>query len=189
MLLHNQKSMYHMDDVEKTNLTDMVLVAINEVTKFNPENTDGSSYDFGVDFTNISPFNPYMISDVLQDLGYEDVDLDTNGWDHDYWSSFTHPDDKLKESIDNRVTALQQKQQAQVEQETAKVQAQTALIKAQNDADIKVTKAEAEAKANKLKSESLTPELIQMTEAEARLKHGWVTVQGADATVVDASEK
>lgn len=53
----------------------------------------------------------------------------------------------------------------------------------------KVTKAEAEAKANKLKSESLTPELIQMTEAEARLKHGWVTVQGADATVVDASEK
>lgn len=33
-----------------------------------------------------------------------------------------HPDDKLKESIDNRVTALQQKQQAQVEQETAKVQ-------------------------------------------------------------------
>lgn len=322
MLLHNQKSMYHMDDVEKTNLTDMVLVAINEVTKFNPENTDGSSYDFGVDFTNISPFNPYMISDVLQDLGYEDVDLDTNGWDHDYWNSFTHPvkqvknftisneqiilskdsregsegddsfkvstsddamlaisfqmsyrfnpetlvdtykkfkgmdgeaivnnrvktvlkskvsevttnysmmdiysgnrseinnkiteylnnafekeygiqvldasiidvhpDDKLKESIDNRVTALQQKQQAQVEQETAKVQAQTALIKAQNDADIKVTKAEAEAKANKLKSESLTPELIQMTEAEARLKHGWVTVQGADATVVDASEK
>lgn len=90
MLLHNQKSMYHMDDVEKTNLTDMVLVAINEVTKFNPENTDGSSYDFGVDFTNISPFNPYMISDVLRDLGYEDVDLDTNGWDHDYWNSFTH---------------------------------------------------------------------------------------------------
>lgn len=100
-----------------------------------------------------------------------------------------HPDDKLKESIDNRVTALQQKQQAQVEQETAKVQAETALIKAKNEADIKVTKAEAEAKANKLKSESLTPELIQMTEAEARLKHGWVTVQGADATVVDASAK
>lgn len=27
------------------------------------------------------------------------------------------------------------------------------------------------------------------SEEEARLKHGWVTVQGADATVVDASEK
>lgn len=100
-----------------------------------------------------------------------------------------HPDDKLKESIDNRVTALQQKQQAQVEQETAKVQAETALIKAQNEADIKVTAAKAEAEANQLKSASLTPELIQMTEAEARLKHGWVTVQGADATVVDANGK
>lgn len=100
-----------------------------------------------------------------------------------------HPDDKLKESIDNRVTALQQKQQAQVEQETAKVQAETALIKAQNEADIKLTEAKAEAEANQLKSSSLTPELIQMTEAEARLKHGWVTVQGADTTVVDAGEK
>lgn len=89
-----------------------------------------------------------------------------------------HPDDKLKESIDNRVMALQQKQQAQVEQETAKVQAETALIKAQNEADIKITAAKAEAEANSLKSASLTPELIQMTEAEARLKHGWVTVQG-----------
>ncbi len=100
-----------------------------------------------------------------------------------------HPDDKLKESIDNRVTALQQKQQAQVEQETARVQAETALIKAQNEADIKLTEAKAEAEANQLKSSSLTPELIQMTEAEARLKHGWVTVQGADTTVVDAGEK
>lgn len=78
---------------------------------------------------------------------------------------------------------------AQVEQETAKVQAETALIKAQNEADIKVTAAKAEAEANQLKSASLTPELIQMTEAEARLKHGWVTVQGADATVVDANGK
>lgn len=81
------------------------------------------------------------------------------------------------------------KQQAQVEQETAKVQAETALIKAQNEADIKLTEAKAEAEANQLKSSSLTPELIQMTEAEARLKHGWVTVQGADTTVVDAGEK
>lgn len=97
-----------------------------------------------------------------------------------------HPDDKLREAIDNRVTALQQKQQAMAEQETAKVNAETALIKAQNEADIKVTQAKAEAEANNLKAASVTPELIQMTEAEARLKHGWITVQGADATVVDA---
>lgn len=96
-----------------------------------------------------------------------------------------HPDKKLKESIDSRVTALQKKQQAQAEQETAKVEAETALIKAQNEAEIAVTKAEAEAKANQLKASSITPELIAMKEAEARLKHGWVTVKGADATVVN----
>lgn len=94
-----------------------------------------------------------------------------------------HPDDKLKEAIDNRVTALQQKQQAQAEQEKVKVEAETALIKAQNEADIKIKEAEAEAKANGLKSNSITDKLIRMKEAEARLKHGWVTVHGADAVV------
>ena len=94
-----------------------------------------------------------------------------------------HPDDKLKEAIDNRVTALQQKQQAQAEQEKVKVEAETALIKAQNEADIKIKEAEAEAKANDLKSNSITDKLIRMKEAEARLKHGWITVQGADAVV------
>lgn len=94
-----------------------------------------------------------------------------------------HPDDKLKEAIDNRVTALQQKQQAQAEQEKVKVEAETALIKAKNEAEIKRTQAKAEADANKVKASSITRDLIKMTEAEARLKHGWVTVQGADAVV------
>lgn len=94
-----------------------------------------------------------------------------------------HPDEKLKEAIDNRVTALQQKQQAQAEQEKVKVEAETALIKAKNEAEIKKTQARAEADANKVKAASITDELIKMTEAEARLQHGWVTVQGADAVV------
>lgn len=94
-----------------------------------------------------------------------------------------HPDDKLKEAIDNRVTALQQKQQAQAEQEKVKVEAETALIKAQNEAEIKRTKAQAEADANNVKASSITDNLIKMKEAEARLKHGWITVQGADAVV------
>lgn len=99
-----------------------------------------------------------------------------------------HPDKKLKEAIDNRVTALQQKQQAQAEQEKVKVEAETALIKAKNAAEIKVTEATAEAAANKVKSESITEGLIRMTEAEARKEHGWVTVQGAGA-VVSAQDK
>lgn len=94
-----------------------------------------------------------------------------------------HPDKQLKKTINNRVEALQKKQQAQAEQETAKVEAQTALIKAQNEAEIKVTQAKAEAEANKAKAASITPELIKMKEAEARVKWGWVTVQGVDAVV------
>ena len=94
-----------------------------------------------------------------------------------------HPDEKLKEAIDNRVTALQQKQQAEAEQERVKVEAETKLIQSENEASIKVKQAQAEAEANKVLSESITDELIRMTEAEARKQHGWVEVQGADAVV------
>ena len=96
-----------------------------------------------------------------------------------------HPDKKLKEAIDNRVTALQQKQQAEAEQEKIKVEAQTKLIQAENDAAIKMKKAEAEAEANRVLAASITDELIRMKEAEARKEHGWVTVQGADAVVTE----
>lgn len=96
-----------------------------------------------------------------------------------------HPDEKLREAIDNRVTALQQKQQAEAEQEKIKVEAQTKLIQAENDADIKIKKAEAEAEANRVLAASITDELIRMKEAEARKEHGWVTVQGADAVVTE----
>lgn len=95
-----------------------------------------------------------------------------------------HPDAQLQQTINARVTALQKKQQAQAEQETAKVEAETALIKAQNEADISVTKAKAEAEANKVIAESITQPLIDMKEAEARLEHGWVTVQSSGTTAV-----
>lgn len=95
----------------------------------------------------------------------------------------THPDEQLQKAIDARVTALQNKQKAEAEQETAKAEAETALIKAQAEADVAVTKAKAEAEANRVLSQSITQELIDMKEAEARLKHGWVEIQGANTVV------
>lgn len=95
-----------------------------------------------------------------------------------------HPDAKLQEAIDNRVTALQQKQQAEAEQETVKIQAETALIKAENEKQIAITEAEGIAEANRLKAASITPELIQMEEVEARKEHGWVEITGVNSTVV-----
>lgn len=95
-----------------------------------------------------------------------------------------YPDNKLKESIDARVKALQEKQQAEAEQEKIKVQKETEKMQAEADAEIAITKARAEAEANKIKSQSITPELIQMKEAEARMKHGWVTVNGGNVATV-----
>ena len=94
-----------------------------------------------------------------------------------------HPDAQLQQTIDARVTALQNKQKAQAEQETAKVEAATALIKAQNEADITMTKAKAEAEANKVIAGSITQGLIDLKNAEARMEHGWVTVNGASTVV------
>lgn len=73
-------------------MTDIVLVAINEVTKSDP--SEGSRYNVGVDISNMPPFNPYLAGHILQDLGYEESEdgMDTNGWEHDYWDRYTHPD-------------------------------------------------------------------------------------------------
>ena len=89
-----------------------------------------------------------------------------------------HPDEQLQQTINDRVTAMQKKQQAEAEQETIKVQNQTKILEAQADAQAKQIAAEAEAKANSTISASLTDKLLKKMEMEAREKHGWVTVQG-----------
>ena len=58
-------------------------------------------------------------------------------------------------------------------------------MQAEADAQIEITKAQAEAESNRIISESITDNLIRMKEAEAREKHGWVTVNGANTVVTD----
>ena len=99
-----------------------------------------------------------------------------------------HPDEKLQQTISDRVTALQKQQQAKAEQETIKVQNETKIlqaeanakekeiianneaeierIKAQASADALRIEAEAQAKANNDIAASLTPELIEMKKME-----------------------
>lgn len=93
------------------------------------------------------------------------------------------PDDTLMQKIRAKEQAKQDAEIAELNKQTALAQAETDKVKAQTKADVKMIEAQAEADANKVLSESITPELIQMKEAEARLKHGWVTVQGADTVV------
>lgn len=95
-----------------------------------------------------------------------------------------HPDEQLQKTIDDRVTAMQRKQQAEAEQETIRVQNETMIMEAEAKAEAMLIAAQAEADANKIIAASITEELINMKEAEARMEHGWVTVQGAGSTVV-----
>ncbi len=94
-----------------------------------------------------------------------------------------HPDEQLQQTINDRVTAMQKKQQAQAEQETIKVQNETKIMQAQADADAKLIAARAEAESNAIISNSLSENLLKKMEMEAREKHGWVTVQGANTVV------
>ena len=93
------------------------------------------------------------------------------------------PDDTLMQKIRAKEQAKQDAEIAELNKQTALAQAETDKVKAQTEADVKMIEAQAEADANKVLSESITPELIQMKEAEARLKHGWITVPGADTVV------
>lgn len=105
-----------------------------------------------------------------------------------------HPDAQLQQTIDDRVKAMQRKQQAEAEQETIKVQNQTKVleaetaakvkeIEAQTQAKIKEIEAQAEANANQVISNSITEGLLREMEMEARIKHGWITVNGATNVV------
>lgn len=80
----------------------------------------------------------------------------------------------------NRQTALAQ---AETDKAMALAKAETDKVVAQSKADVALIEAQAEAEANRAISASITPELIQMKEAEARMEHGWVTVQGAGSVV------
>lgn len=97
-----------------------------------------------------------------------------------------HPDERLQKTIEDRVTALQKKQQAQAEQETAKVEAETKKIKAQAEADAMLIEAQAEADAYRIKSSEITDNLLRKWELDARMQHGWVTIQGAGTVVTPA---
>lgn len=96
-------------------------------------------------------------------------------------------DAALQEKVRAKEQAKQDAEIAELAKQTAEAQAETNRVVAESEAAVKLIEAEAEAAANKTIAESITPELIQMKEAEARLEHGWVTVQGA-GTVVTAHE-
>lgn len=94
--------------------------------------------------------------------------------------SFTITDqdagDEIEKAIKDESVKQKQVDSAKQDQEKVKIEAETKKIQAQADADAEVIKAQGQADANAKLSGSITAELIQMKEAEARLQHGWVEV-------------
>ncbi|RKI37029.1 hypothetical protein D7V86_23970 [bacterium D16-51] len=89
---------------------------------------------------------------------------------------------------------IAKKQQAQMDYEKQQIENKKEIEKAEADAKVKKTQAQAEAdatkiaadaesEANKKVADSITDKLIENKLAEAREKHGWVTVKGADTVV------
>ena len=97
--------------------------------------------------------------------------------------SEVRPDEQIMSTIKDKAIMQEELAVEEKKQEKVALEAETKRIEAQGEADKKLIEAQAEADANKLLEQSITPELIKMKEAEARLKHGWVTVQGADTVV------
>ena len=94
-------------------------------------------------------------------------------------------DEELQAKVQQKEQAKQDAEKAELDKQTAIAQGEAAKAKAEADAQVTITNAKAEAEANRLKSESITDELIRMTEAEARKEHGWVEVTGVDTVVAD----
>lgn len=91
-------------------------------------------------------------------------------------------DEETQKSIDAIIRAGQENEKAKLDAETAKTQADSEAYK-------KTKAAEAEAESNRKIAESITDNLIKYEEAQARKKHGWVTVNGAGTVVTDETGK
>ncbi len=104
-------------------------------------------------------------------------------------------DEETQAAIQKKVNAQQELELAQIEAETAKVkaekdkevamiQAEQAKIKAEGEAQAKLVAAEAEAKANRMIAESLTPSLIEKIKYE-KWNGALPQVQGSSTPIIN----
>ncbi|WP_090739400.1 prohibitin family protein [Paenibacillus sp. Mc5Re-14] len=95
------------------------------------------------------------------------------------------PDQSTAKAIQAVVDAQQQLEALKVEKQKAKEVAEKQKIEAEGKAQAAIAEAKGTAEANRLMQQSITPELLKKMEMEARMKWGWVTIQGANAVVTE----
>lgn len=108
-------------------------------------------------------------------------------------------DETLMAKVQAKEQAKQDAEKAELDRQTAIAQGEADKAKAEAEAEVKRIQAEAEAEqtriaaeaeayANNVINESITENLIKLKEAEARMEHGWVTVQGTGTVVTETTE-
>jgi prohibitin 1 len=93
------------------------------------------------------------------------------------------PDENTQKAIQAVVDAQQDLEKLKIDKEKATEIAEKQRIEAKGVADAEIEKAKGTAEANRLIQQSITPELLKKMEMEARIQHGWVEVNGANAVV------
>lgn len=93
------------------------------------------------------------------------------------------PDESTAKAIQTVVDAQQQLEALKIEKQKAQAIADKSKIEAMGRATAAIEDAKGVAEANKLMQQSITPELLKKMEMEARLKHGWVEIQGTTPVI------
>lgn len=89
----------------------------------------------------------------------------------------------IESAIEREAVAKKEVETAKQAQEKARIEADTKVIQAESAARVKLIEAQANADANELMSQSITPEILKKMEMEARLKFGWVEITGAQLLI------
>ena len=97
--------------------------------------------------------------------------------------SATRPDDQIQQAITERSKVAQELEIEKQKQEKAKLEAETKTIQAKAAADVKKIQTDADVDRYTRLGQTITPQLISKWEMDARQKHGWVTIQGANTVV------
>ena len=155
--------------VVNTNLRTKIKTLIQEVT------TQYSVMD--VHQAKKQEVNQELTKHIKEELGALGIYVDSATL------SRTQPSAEVEQAITKRTTAAQELEAEKQKQEKVRLEAETKRIQAEGEAQAKLIQAQAEADANRLLQESISDNLLKKMEMEARLKHGWVEIQGAQTIV------
>lgn len=95
----------------------------------------------------------------------------------------TDAGEAIEGAITKQAVAKKDTETAMQTQEKASIEANTKVIESEAAAKVQLIQAQAAADANKLMSNSITPEILSKMEMEARIKWGWITIQTGSAII------